>query len=82
MFNLSGIQESFFGDRMAGVCQAITSALAFESGLEKSRISATVENDVIYLEGTADSVEAINIAINLAASISNCRILSHIEPVY
>ncbi|TWC88898.1 BON domain-containing protein [Rhizobium sp. SJZ105] len=82
MFNLSGIQDSFFGDRMAGVCEAITSALAFENGLEKSRISATVENDVIYLEGTADSVEAIDIAINLAASISNCRILSHIEPVY
>nr|MDX8318353.1 BON domain-containing protein [Agrobacterium sp. rho-8.1] len=82
MFNMSGIQESFFGDRMAGVGQAITSALAFESGLEKSSILATVDNDVIYLEGTADSVEAIDIAINLASSISNCRILSHIEPCY
>jgi hypothetical protein len=82
MFNLSGIQESFFGERTAGVCQAITSALAFESGLEKSSISASVDNDVIYLEGTADSVEAIDIAINLASSISNCRILSHIEPCY
>ena len=81
MFNLSGIHESFFGDRMAGVCQAITSALAFESGLEKSRISATAQNETIYLEGTADSVEAIDIAINLASSISNCRILSHVEPV-
>ncbi|MEJ8311162.1 MULTISPECIES: BON domain-containing protein [Agrobacterium] len=82
MFNLSGIQESFFGDRMAGVCQAITSALAFESGLEKSNISAMAENDVIYLQGTADSVEAIETAISLASSISNCRILSHVEPVY
>jgi len=82
MFNLSGIQESFFGDRMAGVCHAITSALAFESGLEKSNISATAENDVIYLQGTADSVEAIETAISLASSISNCRILSHVEPVY
>jgi len=67
---------------MAGVCQAITSALAFESGLEKSNISATAENDVIYLQGTADSVEAIETAISLASSISNCRILSHVEPVY
>ncbi len=64
---------------MAGVCQAITSALAFESGLEKSNISATAENDVIYLQGTADSVEAIEAAISLASSISNCRILSHVE---
>jgi osmotically-inducible protein OsmY len=82
MFNISGIPESFFGDRMAGVCQAITSALAFAAGLERSKISATAENNMIYLEGTADSVEAIDIAINLASSISGCRILSHVEPVH
>jgi osmotically-inducible protein OsmY len=81
MFNLSGMPESFFGDRMAGVCQSITSALAFAHGLEKSRISAAAENETIYLEGTADSIEAIDIAINLASSISGCRILSHVEPV-
>ncbi|NTF17332.1 BON domain-containing protein [Agrobacterium rubi] len=82
MFYSTGIQESFFGDRMAGIGQSITSALAFESGLEKSNITASVENDTVYLTGTANSVEAIDIAINLASSIANCRILSHVEPCY
>lgn len=82
MFNISATQGNYFGDRMAGVGQAITSALAYENGLENSNISASVENDTVYLVGSANSFEAIDIAINLASSISSCRVLSRVEQCY
>jgi hypothetical protein len=60
----------------------VRSALAFERILEHSRIEAFYEDEFMVLEGQADSIEAIDRAMELARSLTNCPVLNHIEAAY
>lgn len=60
----------------------IRSALAFERLLESSRIEAFYDNNAVVLEGRADSYEAIDKALELARSLTDCHVVNHIEAAY
>ena len=60
----------------------VRSALAFERILERSRIEAFYEDDLLVLEGRADCYEAIERALELARSLTNCQVVNHIEAAY
>lgn len=60
----------------------VRSALAFERGLERSSIKAVYEENSVVLKGRADSYEAIDRAMELARSLTNCRVVNNIEAAY
>jgi hypothetical protein len=60
----------------------IRSALAFERILERSTIEAFYDENSVVLEGRADSYEAIDKALELARSLTDCQVVNHIEAAY
>jgi hypothetical protein len=70
------------GAQMAGLCAAVSCAIAYAVGLEDARISVTEDGGVIYLDGSATSLRVVETAIGVARDIAGNAICNRIEPAY
>lgn len=74
--------SGFVGPQMAGLCAAVSSAIAYASGLDGARIEVSQDHGVIYLDGSAPSLSVLEAAVSVARDIAGNSICSRIEPAY
>ena len=73
---------SLVGAQMAGLCAAVSSAMAYASGLDGARIEVSQDSGVIYLDGSAPSLTALETALSVARDIAGNSVCNRIEPAY
>jgi osmotically-inducible protein OsmY len=73
---------SLVGAQMAGLCAAVSSALAYAAGLDGARIEVSQDSGVIYLDGSAPSLTALETALSVARDIAGNSVCNRIEPAY
>ena len=74
--------SAFVGAQMAGVCAAISSAMAYASGLDVANIEVSQDHGVIYLDGSAPSLSALEAAMSVAREIGGSSVCNRIAPAY
>lgn len=74
--------SGFVGAQMAGLCAAVSSAIAYASGLDGARIEVSQDRGVIYLDGSAPSLSALEAAVTVARDIAGNSVCNRIEPAY
>lgn len=74
--------SGFVGAQMAGLCAAISSAIAYSSGLDGARIQVSQDHGVIYLDGSAPSLSALEAVVSVARDIGGNSVCNRIEPAY
>lgn len=73
---------SLIGAQMAGLCAAVSSALAYASDMDGAHIEVSQDSGVIYLDGSAPSLTALEKAVSVARDIAGNSICNRIEPCY
>lgn len=73
---------SLVGAQMAGLCAAVSSAMAYASGLDGARIEVSQDSGIIYLDGSAPSLTALETALSVARDIAGNSVCNRIEPAY
>ena len=73
---------SLVGAQMAGLCAAVTSAIAYASGLDGATIEVSQDRGVIYLDGSAPNLTALETAMNVARDIAGSSVCNRIEAAY
>lgn len=73
---------SLVGAQMAGLCAAVSSAMAYATGLDGAKIEVSQDSGVIYLDGSAPSLTALETALSVARDIAGNSVCNRIEPAY
>ncbi len=73
---------SLVGAQMAGLCAAVSAAIAYAAGLEDAEIRVSEKGGVIYLDGSAPSACVAEAAIGVARDIAGHSVCNRIEPAY
>ncbi|HEY0122588.1 MAG TPA: hypothetical protein VGC14_12685 [Rhizobium sp.] len=69
------------GADMAGMVAAVSSAIAYASGMETSRITVSHEHGVLFLDGVAADRKAMENAWSIANHIAACPVRMLFEAI-
>ncbi len=70
------------GAGMAGMVAAVSSAIAYASGMETSRITVSHEHGVLFLDGIAADRKAMEKALSIANHIAACPVRMRFEAIF
>lgn len=70
------------GAKLVGLSTAIASAIAYAPELQTSAISVKQVGTLLFVSGTAASIEAMEAAMSIVTSLADGAVLNDISPAY